>query len=209
MRVKGTAEQRRTDGVAHGATLLGFEFKIGVVRSQLHALAAAAELKRPRARDDASFELELAGQTGPNGSDAFHRLVTNAFVGNERCRKTAHGDGGLVDQVDHDEDHVVVIVVNLHAHGNQMSVEGAGTGAVVFAHQGSPVPTVGWLYFNGLLLWRRNQRKRRRVSEGKDQSTAATVWWVWSTLVRYSLSLEPALKASRRPNQRGPTTGSM
>jgi len=150
MGVKGSAEQRGPDGVAHDAPLLGFELKIGFVRAEFHPLPSAAEFKRPCSGDDAGFELELTRQARPDGGDALHRFVANAFVGDQGSGKAAHRDGRFVHDVDHDEDNVLVIVVNLHADGHEMSVEGAGTCAVVVAHHASPVPTEGWLYFNGL-----------------------------------------------------------
>jgi hypothetical protein len=209
MGIEDAAEQRGPDGVAHGAALLGLEFKIRFVRPDLHGLAATVELKGPCAGHNPRLELELSGQPRTDGRDALDRLVAHAFVGHEGCGEAADRDGRFIDDVEHCENDILVVVVNFQADGHQPGVEGAGTGAVVVAHHGSPDATEGWLYFNGLLVKEQNQRKRSRVSEGKDQSTAATVWWTTSTLVRYSFAFELALNASRRPNHKGPTTGSM
>ncbi len=57
----------------------------------------------------------------------------------------------------------------------------------------------------GLLL----QRSFKRVSEGKDQSTAATVWFLTSIEVLYSALLDWALIKSLKPNHNAPTSGMM
>ena len=138
MVVKSAAEQGRANGVAHHATFLGFELKVGVVGAEVHRLAAAEELERPGAGDDSGFKLELAGEAWPDGRDALDGFVANPFVGDEGSLQAAHRNGGFVHHVHDHENDVFIIVVNFHAHRHQASVEGAGTGAVVIAHRSSP-----------------------------------------------------------------------
>ena len=64
--------------------------------------------------------------------------------------QTPNGNGRFIYHVDDNQDDVLVIVVNLHLNRGQMGVQGAGSGAVLITHVGSPVATDGWLYFNGL-----------------------------------------------------------
>ena len=51
------------------------------------------------------------------------------------------------------------------------------------------------------------QRSFKRVSEGKDQSTAATVWFFTSIEVLYSAFLDWALAKSLSPNHNAPIIG--
>ncbi len=150
MVVKGTAEQARTDGVAERAPLVCRILKVGFVRAEFHGLAATVELKRPGAGVNVGFKLELTGEAGSDGTDAFGGLVAGALGVDDGCLQTADGDGGLVDHINHDLDDVLIVVVDLHLDRRQMGVQGTCTGAVVITHSGSPVPTERWHYFNGL-----------------------------------------------------------
>lgn len=150
MVVKRTAEQTRTDGVAERPPLFCRIFKVGFVRAEFHGLTATVELKRPGAGVNVGFKLELAGEAGSDGTDAFGGLVAGALGVDDGCLQASDGDGGLVDHINHDLDDVLIVVVNFHFDRRQMGVQGTCTGAVVITHSGSPVPTERWHYFNGL-----------------------------------------------------------
>ena len=151
MIVKSAAEQIGADGVAEDAPLLSLKFKIRIVRTEVHRLATAVEFKRPRAGLDARLELELARQAGADRTDALRGFVALAFGVNQGSIEAPDGDGRFVHHIHNDLDDVLIVVVDFHDDRCQVSVEGAGPGAVVIGHAGSPVPTEEWLYFNGLL----------------------------------------------------------
>ena len=96
------------------------------------------------------LELELAGEAGSDGTDAFGSFVAGALGVDDGCLQASDGDGGFVDHVNHDLDDVLIVIVDFHLDRRQMGVQGTCTGAVVITHLGSPVPTERWHYFNGL-----------------------------------------------------------
>ena len=151
MGIKGSTKQRRADCISKHSPFFGLKFKTCVVRAYGHFLATAHEFKRPGARRDTCFKLELASQPWTDGTDAFDRSVTLAFVRDHGRFKPTNGNGGFVHHIDHDHDDVLIVVVNLHGHRGQVRMERAGSGAVVVTHPCSPVVTGGQLYFNGLL----------------------------------------------------------
>jgi len=120
--VERTAEQTRTDGVTEDAPLFCRILKVGFVGSEFHGLAATVELKRPCARVNVGFKLELAGEAGSDGTDAFGSLVAGALGVDDGCLQAPDGDGGLVDHINHDLDDVLVIVVDFHLDRRQMGV---------------------------------------------------------------------------------------
>jgi len=148
--VKGTAEQTRANGVAEHAPLFSRILKIGFVRAEFHGLTATVELKRPCARVNVGFKLELTGEAGSDGTDAFGGFVAGALGVDDGCLQAPDGDGGLIDHVNHDLNDVFIVIVDFHLNRRQMGVQGTCTGAVVITHLGSPVPTERWHYFNGL-----------------------------------------------------------
>ena len=150
MVVKGSAEQTRANGVAEDAPLVCRILKVGFIGTEFHGSAATVELKRPCARVNVGFKLELAGEAGSDGTDAFGGFVAGALGVDDGCLQTADGDGGLVHHVNHDLDDVLIVIVDFHLDRRQMGVQGTCTGAVVITHLGSPVPTERWHYFNGL-----------------------------------------------------------
>jgi hypothetical protein len=90
-----------------------------------------------------SLEFELPCQAGPDGRDAFGGFEADAFVGDEAGLKPANWNRCFVHHVNDDQHDVFVVVVDVHADGCKMSVQGAGTRAVVIAHRCSPVRTDG------------------------------------------------------------------
>jgi len=64
----------------------------GVVGAEVHALATAEELERPRAGFNPGFKLELTGQARSNGRDAFHGLKALPFVGDQVSLQTTDGN---------------------------------------------------------------------------------------------------------------------
>jgi len=149
--VKGAAEQIGADGVAEDSPFIGLKFKIRIVRAELHRLAATVELKRPGSALDARLELELAREAGADRTDALVGFVPLAFGVKQGSVEAPDGDGRFVHHVHNNLNDVLIVVIDFHDHRRQVSVEGAGPGAVVIGHVGSPVPTEEWLYFNGLL----------------------------------------------------------
>ncbi len=106
-------------------------------------MATTVELKGPRAAGNACFEFELARQSRSDGGDAFRWFKPSTLVRNDDGLQTSNGDGRFVDDFDDDHHDVFVVIVNFHADGHEMSVQRAGTGAVVVAHHRSPVHTDG------------------------------------------------------------------
>ena len=151
MRVEGPAKEAGPDGVAERATLLRLKFEIGFIGAEFHGLATAVEFKCPRPGDNGSFEFELSSQSRPDGTDAFHRLMTRPFGIDQGGVQSPDGDGRFVDHVHNDHDDVFVIVIDFHFDRRQVGVQRTCSGAVLITHVGSPVRTDGRLYFNGLL----------------------------------------------------------
>jgi hypothetical protein len=89
------------------------------------------------------LEFELPCQAGSNGCDAFGGLESDAFVGDESGLKSTDWNRCFVDHVDDDQHDVLVVVIDVHADRCEMSVQGAGAGAMVVAHRCSPVRTDG------------------------------------------------------------------
>ncbi len=141
--IKRTAEQSGADGISKDAALVGLVFKGRIVGPKRKRLPAGIELKGPCSSRETCFELELAGQAGADGGDAFNRLVPGALVGDQGGLKPPHWNGRFVDDIDHDQDNVFIVVVNVHPNGGQMGVQRARTGAVVVTHHRSPSRTDG------------------------------------------------------------------
>ena len=150
MVIKRTAEQTRANGVPQHATLFCRVLKVSFVGSEFHGLTATVEFKRPCASVDVCFELELASQPRPDGTDAFRRFVSLALGVDKHGLKTTDGDGGFIHHVHDHLNDVLVVVVNFHLDRCQVGVQGTCTGTVVITHLGSPIWTDGWHYFNGL-----------------------------------------------------------
>ena len=81
--VEGAGKQTATDCVAQPSPGFGLVLKPSLVRTEVHALTTAQELKRPRPGFNPGFEFELTGQARSNRRDAFNRLEALTFVGDQ------------------------------------------------------------------------------------------------------------------------------
>ena len=114
MVVKRTAEQTRANGVPQHATLFCRVLKVSFVGSEFHGLTATVEFKRPCAGVDVRFELELASQPRPDGTDALLGFVSLALGVDKHGLETTDGDGGFIHHVHNHLNDVLVVVVNFH-----------------------------------------------------------------------------------------------
>ena len=110
-------------------------------------------------------------------------------------------NGCFVDQHHFNLEHVFVVVVDLHPDGLKPCFDGSHARAVFLRHAAREGHAVLECGADG------PHRRPCLVSEGRDQSTAATVWWARSTPVRYSAPTDRAFHRSRAPNQNHPMKG--
>ena len=116
MIVKGAAEQIGADGVAKDAPFLGLKFKIRIVRTECHRLAATVEFKRPCAALNARLELELTREAGTDRTDALCSFKTLAFSVKQGSIEAPDGDGRFVHHVHNNLNDVLIVVIDFHDH---------------------------------------------------------------------------------------------
>jgi hypothetical protein len=92
VRVERSGKQAAPNGVAQPSPGLCLILEPSVVRAEVHALATAEELERPRAGFNPCFKLELTGQARSDGGDAFHGLKALPVVGDQVSLQPTDGN---------------------------------------------------------------------------------------------------------------------
>ena len=150
---------------------------------------------------EVEVEAKAALSTGAERTDGHQRADFLSIGGHQTNIETSEGDSGFVDQHNFDVEDVLVVVVNLHPDGLEPGFDGSHARAVFLRHAAREGHAVLECGAAG------PHRRPCLVSEGRDQSTAATVWCARSTPVRYSAPEERAFHRSRAPNQNHPMKG--
>ena len=148
--VECAGKQAAADRVAKPSPGFDLVLKPSIVRAEVHALASAQELERPRPGFNPGFEFELAGQARSNRRDAFNRFEALTFVGDQMSLQPPDGNRRFVHDFHDDLNDVLVVIVNLHDGRVQRSVEGTGSCGMVVTHRGSPNCRLRRLYFKGV-----------------------------------------------------------
>jgi len=81
--VERAGKQTAADRVAQPSSGFRLVLKPSIVRAEVHALATAQKLERPRPCINPGFKFELTGQARSNRRDPFNRFKALTFVGDQ------------------------------------------------------------------------------------------------------------------------------
>ena len=198
---KRTCKQTRSHGIGQTTCFRGFVLHVAGKRSQIERTGHAGSDKGPLAMVETKLEAKATLSTRAQRTDGDEGFQVLGSGDHQTRVNAAEWDRGFVDENDFDVQHVLVVVVDFHPNRLESGFDGSDARAVLLRHavrEGHAVLECG---ADG------THRRPSLVSDGRDQSTAATVWCARSTPVLYSAPTERAFQRSRAPNQNHPMNG--
>lgn len=198
---EGTGKQTGAHRIGQASAFRGIVRHVVREWTQVQRPGHGGRSKGPRPMLKMHVEVEAALCAGPEGADRHQGADVLPVFGDDTSLNAAKRDGRFVAEKDLNFEDVFVVVVDFHSDRQQPGLDGSDARAVLLRHASREGHSVLECGADGL------QRRPSLVSDGRDQSTAATVWCARSTPVRYSAPAERAFQRSRAPNQNQPTRG--